>query len=159
MGSAGRLGRRPDPLECRLAFSPAFLDELRRRLSIFDLVGKKVRLTRRGQQATGLCPFHNEKSPSFHVYDDDEPHYHCFGCGAHGDAITFVMQTDGLEFRDAVERLAGDAGLDVPQDSPQERERAERQANLGTVMEAAWVFFEQQLPGSVGAGYLTRTGS
>ena len=79
-----------------MAFSPAFLEELRRRLSIFDLVGRKVRLTRRGKQATGLCPFHNEKSPSFHVYDDDEPHYHCFGCGAHGDAITFVMQTDGL---------------------------------------------------------------
>ncbi|HVT53067.1 MAG TPA: DNA primase [Dongiaceae bacterium] len=141
-----------------MAFSPAFLDELRRRLSIFDLVGKKVRLTRRGQQATGLCPFHNEKSPSFHVYDDDEPHYHCFGCGAHGDAITFVMQTEGLEFRDAVERLAGDAGLDVPKDSPQERERAERQANLGTVMEAACAFFEKQLPGSPGADYLKRRG-
>jgi DNA primase len=137
-----------------LALSPAFLDELRRRLSIFDLVGKKVRLTRRGKQATGLCPFHNEKSPSFHVYDDDEPHYHCFGCGAHGDAITFVMQTDGLEFRDAVERLAADAGLEVPKDTPQERERAERQASLGTVMEASCSFFQSQLGGSPGAAYL-----
>jgi DNA primase len=141
-----------------LAFTPAFLDELRRRLSIFDLVGKKVRLNRRGNQATGLCPFHNEKSPSFHVYEGDEPHYHCFGCGAHGDAITFVMQTEGLEFRDAVERLAGDAGLEVPKDTPQERERAERQANLGTVMEAACVFFEQQLGGGPGSEYLKRRG-
>jgi DNA primase len=145
-------------LERRLAFSPAFLDELRRRLSIFDLVGRKVRLNRRGNQATGLCPFHNEKSPSFHVYEGDEPHYHCFGCGAHGDAITFVMQTEGLEFRDAVERLAGDAGLEVPKDTPQERERAERQTNLGTVMEASCAFFEKQLPGSPGADYLKRRG-
>jgi DNA primase len=141
-----------------VAFSPAFLDELRRRLSIFDLVGKKVRLTRRGKQATGLCPFHNEKSPSFHVYDDDEPHYHCFGCGAHGDAITFVMQTDGLDFRDAVERLAGEAGLEVPKDTPQDRERAERQASLGTVMEASCAFFQAQLAGSPGAGYFQRRG-
>jgi DNA primase len=141
-----------------LAFSPAFLDELRRRLSIFDLVGRKVRLNRRGKQATGLCPFHNEKSPSFHVYDDDEPHYHCFGCGAHGDAITFVMQTDGLDFRDAVERLAGEAGLEVPKDTPQERERDERRASLGTVMEASCSFFEKQLAGSVGAGYFQRRG-
>jgi len=141
-----------------LAFSPAFLDELRRRLSIFDLVGKKVRLNRRGKQATGLCPFHNEKSPSFHVYDDDEPHYHCFGCGAHGDAITFVMQTDGLEFRDAVERLAADAGLEVPKDTPQERERAERQASLGTVMEASCTFFQSQLGGTPGAAYLKSRG-
>jgi DNA primase len=141
-----------------LAFSPAFLEELRRRLSIFDLVGRKVRLTRRGNQATGLCPFHNEKSPSFHVYDDDEPHYHCFGCGVHGDVITFVMQTEGLEFRDTVERLAGEAGLEVPKDTPQERERAERQASLGTVMEASCVFFEKQLGGSAGAAYLQRRG-
>jgi DNA primase len=141
-----------------MAFSPAFLEELRRRLSIIDLVGRKVRLTRRGSQATGLCPFHNEKSPSFHVYDDDEPHYHCFGCGAHGDAITFVMQTEGLEFRDSVERLAGEAGLEVPKDSPQERERAQRQAGLGTVMEASCAFFEQQLAGSAGAAYLQRRG-
>jgi DNA primase len=141
-----------------VAFSPAFLDELRRRLSIFDLVGKKVRLNRRGKQATGLCPFHNEKSPSFHVYDDDEPHYHCFGCGAHGDAITFVMQTDGLDFRDAVERLSGEAGLEVPKDTPQDRERAERQASLGTVMEASCTYFQQQLAGSPGAGYFQRRG-
>jgi DNA primase len=141
-----------------VAFSPAFLDELRRRLSIFDLVGKKVRLNRRGKQATGLCPFHNEKSPSFHVYDDDEPHYHCFGCGAHGDAITFVMQTDGLDFRDAVERLAGEAGLEVPKDTPHDRERAERQASLGTVMEASCTYFQQQLAGSPGAGYFQRRG-
>jgi DNA primase len=139
-----------------LAFSPAFLDELRRRLSIFDLVGKKVRLNRRGKQATGLCPFHNEKSPSFHVYDDDEPHYHCFGCGAHGDAITFVMQTDGLDFRDAVERLAGEAGLEVPKDTSQDREREERRASLGTVMEASCTFFQAQLAGSPGAGYFQR---
>jgi DNA primase len=145
-------------VELALALSPAFLDELRRRLSIFDLVGRKVRLTRRGKQATGLCPFHNEKSPSFHVYDDDEPHYHCFGCGAHGDAITFVMQTEGLEFRDAVERLAGEAGLDVPRETKQDREREERRASLSTVLEASCSFFQSQLAGSPGAGYFQRRG-
>jgi DNA primase len=141
-----------------VAFSPAFLEELRRRLSIFDLVGRKVRLTRRGKQATGLCPFHNEKSPSFHVYDDDEPHYHCFGCGAHGDVITFVMQTEGLDFRDAVERLSGEAGLEVPKDTPQDREREERRASLATVMDTSCSFFQAQLAGSPGAGYFQRRG-
>ncbi len=144
-----------------MAFGPGFLDELRRRLSIIDIVGRKVRLNRRGAQATGLCPFHNEKSPSFHVYDDGEPHYHCFGCGAHGDVITFVMTSEGLDFRNAVEKLAGEAGLEVPKDSPEERERAERQATLGSVMELACKYFEAQLgglAGRAGADYFQRRG-
>ena len=144
-----------------MAFGPGFLDELRRRLSIIDIVGRKVRLNRRGVQATGLCPFHNEKSPSFHVYDDGEPHYHCFGCGAHGDVITFVMNNEGLDFRNAVEKLAGEAGLEVPKDSPEERERAERQSTLGSVMELACKFFEAQLGGMAGrsgADYFQRRG-
>lgn len=144
-----------------MAFGPGFLDELRRRLSIIDIVGRKVRLNRRGTQATGLCPFHNEKSPSFHVYDDAEPHYHCFGCGAHGDVITYVMNSEGLDFRNAVEKLASEAGLEIPKDSPEERERAERQATLGSVMELACKFFEAQLggmAGRAGADYFQRRG-
>lgn len=134
-----------------MALLPQFLEELRRRVSIVDVVGRRVRLTRRGLQATGLCPFHNEKSPSFHVYEGpDEPHYHCFGCGAHGDVITFVMETEGLQFRDAVEKLAGEAGLEIPRDNPEARERAERQDTLAGVMELATRFFESQLGGSAG---------
>jgi DNA primase len=145
-----------------MALLPQFLEELRRRVSIFDVVGRRVRLNRRGLQATGLCPFHNEKSPSFHVYEGpDEPHYHCFGCGAHGDVITFVMETEGMQFRDAVEKLAGEAGLEIPRDNPEARERAERQDTLAGVMELSAKFFESQLGGSagrVGLDYFRRRG-
>ena len=75
--------------------------------------GRKVRLTRKGREHSGLCPFHNEKTPSFTV-NDDKAFYHCFGCGEHGDVISFVMETEGLSFPEAVERLAGQAGLQVP---------------------------------------------
>ena len=95
-----------------MALLPQFLEELRRRVSIFDVVGRRVRLNRRGLQATGLCPFHNEKSPSFHVYEGpDEPHYHCFGCGAHGDAIQFLMTYQKLSFHEAIETLAQRFGV------------------------------------------------
>src|SRR5947199_6698563 len=96
-----------------MAFSPDFLDELRHRLSLADIVGRKVRLTKRGREFSGLCPFHNEKTPSFTV-NDDKAFYHCFGCGKHGDAVSFVIETEGLSFIEAVERLAGEAGLEVP---------------------------------------------
>ena len=94
-----------------MALPPNFLDELRARTPLAPLIGRRVRLARNGRQWKGCCPFHNEKTPSFYVYDD---HYHCFGCGQHGDAIGFTMQTEGLPFREAVERLAGEAGLEVP---------------------------------------------
>ena len=112
-----------------MAFSPDFLDELRHRLSLADIVGRKVRLTKRGREFTGLCPFHNEKTPSF-TLNEEKGFYHCFGCGAHGDVVGFVMRADGLAFPEAVERLAEQAGLPVPQSSPEERGRAERQATL-----------------------------
>ena len=84
---------------------------------------------RRGREHSGLCPFHNEKTPSFYVVED-KGFFHCFGCGAHGDAIGFVMRADNLDFIEAVERLAGEAGIAVPQQTPQERERAQRQKTL-----------------------------
>jgi len=74
---------------------PNFLDELRARTPIAALIGRSVRLTRSGRESKGCCPFHGEKTPSFYVYDD---HYHCFGCGEHGDAISFVMKTTGAGF-------------------------------------------------------------
>ncbi len=108
------------------AFPPGFLDELRSRVPLGDLVGRRVRLTRRGREQAGLCPFHNEKTPSFYIVED-KGFFHCFGCGAHGDAIGFLMRADNLDFIEAVQRLAGEAGIEVPQQTPQEREQARRQ--------------------------------
>ena len=127
-----------------MAFTPQFLDELRLRTGLADLVGKRVRLTHKGNEHQGLCPFHKEKSPSF-TLNEEKGFYHCFGCGAHGSAIDFVMNMDGLSFPEAVERLAADAGMEVPMDSPQERENAKKRQSLYDVVEAATVFFEQQL--------------
>src|SRR5713101_7848232 len=133
-----------------MAFPPGFLDELRSRISFGDLVRRRVRLTRRGREQVGLCPFHNEKTPSFYVAEDKGV-FHCFGCGAHGDAIGFVMRADNLDFIKAVERLAGEAGIAVPTQTPQERERAQRQKTLLEALAAATAFYETQLWSAPGA--------
>jgi DNA primase len=127
-----------------VAFPPSFLDELRSRISLSGLIGRRVKLVRRGREFAGLCPFHHEKTPSFYVVED-KSFFHCFGCGAHGDAIGFTMRADNLDFIEAVEKLAGEAGLAVPQATPQERERAQRQKTLLEAAEAAAVFYEQRL--------------
>src|SRR4029077_3693414 len=133
-----------------MAFPPGFLDELRSRLSLGDLVGRRVRLVRRGRELGGLCPFHNEKTPSFYVVED-KGFFHCFGCGAHGDAIGFVMRADNLDFIAAVEKLAGEVGMAVPQATPQERERAQRRKTLFEALEAAAAFYEARLWAPAGA--------
>src|ERR1051326_7360602 len=143
-----------------MGFPPGFLDELRSRVPLGDLVGRRVRLVRRGREQRGLCPFHNEKTPSFYVVED-KGFFHCFGCGAHGDAIGFVMRADNLDFIEAVERLAGEAGIAVPQQTPQERERAQRQKTLLEALAAAADFYEPQLwsaSGSRAREYLIRRG-
>src|SRR5216684_1117168 len=143
-----------------MAFPPGFLDELRSRVPLGDLVGRRVRLTRRGREQAGLCPFHNEKTPSFYVVED-KGFFHCFGCGAHGDAIGFVMRADNLDFIEAVERLAGEAGIAVPQQTPQDRERAQRQKTLLEALAAAADFYEAQLWAPAGGRareYLTARG-
>ena len=127
-----------------MAFSPQFLDELRTRAGLADIIARRVKLTRRGREHVGLCPFHKEKTPSFTV-NEEKGFYHCFGCGEHGSVIDFVMKTEGLTFPEAVERLAGAAGMEVPVDSPEERERVRRRQSLYDVVEAACVFFEKSL--------------
>lgn len=127
-----------------MAFSPQFLDELRLRTGLAGLVGKRVRLTHKGSEHQGLCPFHKEKTPSF-TLNEEKGFYHCFGCGAHGSAIDFVMNMDGLSFPEAVERLAADAGMEIPLDTPQERENARKRQTLYDVMEAATAHFERTL--------------
>lgn len=133
-----------------LAFSPDFLDELRARLPLAAVVTRRTALKKRGREWTGLCPFHNEKSPSFTV-NEDKGFYHCFGCGAHGDVIGFVMNTEGLSFPEAIERLAGEAGLEVPREDPADRAKAARRATLYSVMEAATRWYEDCLRAPDGA--------
>src|SRR5215471_1841 len=127
-----------------MALPPGFLDELRGRISLSGIVARRVKLVRRGREFAGLCPFHHEKTPSFYVVDD-KSFFHCFGCGAHGDAIGFVMRADNLDFIEAVEKLAGEAGMAVPAATPQDRERAQRQMTLLEATEAATAFYETQL--------------
>jgi len=127
-----------------MAFSPQFLDELRVRAGLADVISRHVKLTRRGREHVGLCPFHKEKSPSFTV-NEEKGFYHCFGCQEHGSVIDFVMKTEGLPFPEAVESLAAAAGMEVPADSPEERARMRRRQSLYEVVEAACVFFEKSL--------------
>ena len=127
-----------------MAFPPGFLDELRARVPLGSLVGRRVRLIRKGRELAGLCPFHHEKTPSFYVVED-KGFFHCFGCGAHGDAIGYLMRAENLDFIEAIERLASEAGLAVPQQTPQERERAQRQKTLLEALAAAADFYEKRL--------------
>jgi DNA primase len=136
-----------------MAFPPGFLDELRSRVSLPDLIGRRVKLVRRGREHAGLCPFHQEKTPSFYVVED-KSFFHCFGCGAHGDAIGFVMRAENLDFLEAVEKLAGQVGLTVPQATPEERGRAKRQKTLLEVLEAAAHLYEHRLWAPSGGGAL-----
>jgi DNA primase len=143
-----------------MALPDSFLDELRARTPLGALVGRRVRLTRAGRELKGLCPFHNEKTPSFHVVED-KGFFHCFGCGAHGDAITFVMRCENLGFMEAVERLASEAGMTVPRASPEAAAAAERIASLSGIAEAAAAAFARRLhlpEGRPALDYLRRRG-
>ena len=143
-----------------MAFPPHFLDEIRNRVGLATLIGRRVKLARKGGEFTGLCPFHNERTPSFFV-NEAKGFYHCFGCGAHGDQFGFLMRTENLSFPESVERLAGEAGLEVPEMSPEERRQEKTRASLLEVMEAACGFFERSLRepgGKTGADYLAQRG-
>lgn len=133
-----------------MSIPPGFLDEIRTRVPVSDVVGRRVKLIRAGREMKACCPFHNEKTPSFYV-NDDKAFYHCFGCGAHGDVISFLIEQEGMEFRDAVETLAAQAGLDMPQENPQARERAKAAQGLHDVAGAAGEYFIRQLHGTAGA--------
>jgi DNA primase len=133
-----------------MTLSPAWLDELRARTLLSSIIGPSVKLIRAGREWKACCPFHDEKTPSFTV-NDEKGFYHCFGCGAHGDAIRFLTDQRGLPFMDAVKELAAKAGMDVPAPDPQARERAERTASLTDVMAACQKWFAEQLQGIEGA--------
>ena len=120
------------------------LQDLRDRVDLVAMVQRRVPLKKSGRDWKGLCPFHGEKSPSFYVVPDKKI-FHCFGCGATGDAIKFVMQLDGKSFREAVEGLALEAGVELSPADPEESRRAGRRAALAEVNEKACKFYERVL--------------
>ena len=141
-------------------FSPQFLDELRSRTLLSALIGRGLKLTRAGREWKACCPFHHEKSPSFYV-NYDKGFYHCFGCSAHGDAIRWMTDQQGLSFLDAVKELADNAGLALPAPDPRAAERDEHASKQHDVMAAAAEWFIGQLHEEGGAdarAYLTKRG-
>ncbi len=148
-----------------MSLPPGFLDELRTRLSLSQVVGRKVMWDqRKSNQGKGdmwaPCPFHHEKTASFHV-DDQKGFYYCFGCHAKGDAISFVKETENVSFIEAVEILAREAGMPMPARDSKAQEKQDRRSQLAEVMEQAVQFFRLQLKTGAGAAardYLTRRG-
>ncbi|GAN66183.1 DNA primase [Acetobacter orientalis] len=141
-----------------MAIEPNFLDELRARTPLATIIGRRVKLARSGRNWKGCCPFHGEKTPSFYVYDD---HFHCFGCGVHGDAISFVMQMEGKNFPEAVDELASAAGMEVPKETRRSREEVAHVQSLEDVLEQTQKVWSQALytpAGKAGLAYLTGRG-
>lgn len=138
-----------------MSLPDGFLDELRTRLSIAQVVGRKVTWdTRKSNVGKGdywsPCPFHQEKTASFHV-NDRKGFYYCFGCHAKGDALTFVRETENVGFMEAVEILAGEAGMPVPKRDPVAQKKADRRMVLADIMEQAVKFYRMQLKTNVAA--------
>jgi DNA primase len=127
-----------------MKFSDSFLDEIRARLPVSQIVSRRVPLKRAGREWKGLSPFNKEKTPSFTV-NDQKGFYHCFSSGKHGDVFTFLMETEGLSFPEAVERLAGEAGLELPKPDPQFERVAKERLGLLDALEAAAQLFEDEL--------------
>lgn len=139
-----------------MRFTPQFLDELRARLPVSEVVGRRVKLKRAGREWKGLSPFQQEKSPSFTV-NDQKGFYHDFSSGKHGDIISFLMETEGVGFTEAVERLASMAGVPLPAVTPDAARHEQRRKTLYDVMELAAKFFADTLASRNGAkarGYL-----
>ncbi len=140
-----------------MRFTPQFLDELRARLPVSEVVGRRVKLKKAGREWKGLSPFQQEKSPSFTV-NDEKGFYHDFSSGRHGDIIRFVMETDGVPFVEAVERLASMAGLALPAVTPDAARHEQRRKTLYDVMDLSAKFFAETLASKAGArarGYLS----
>ncbi|KWV53239.1 DNA primase [Bradyrhizobium macuxiense] len=143
-----------------MRFTPQFLEELRARLPVSEVVGKRVKLKRAGREWKGLSPFQQEKTPSFTV-NDQKGFYHDFSSGRHGNIFDFVMETEGVTFPEAVERLASMAGMAVPAATPDAARHEQRRRTLHDVMELATKFFANTLASRNGAkarGYLADRG-
>lgn len=125
-----------------------FFDHLRNVISVSDIVGQKVSLTKKGSEHSGLCPFHNEKTPSFTV-NDAKRFYHCFGCGAHGDIIKFTAEINGLSYSEAAKKLALDHGIDLPKISKQQQEQYAESDKIYDILNLAAEFFRNNLNSEV----------
>ncbi|MDR6624120.1 DNA primase [Caulobacter segnis] len=143
-----------------MRFDDRFLEELKSRLRPSDVVGKTVKLRRQGREYAGLSPFTKEKSPSFFV-NDEKGFYHCFSSGKHGDIISFLQETERLTFAEAVERLAAEAGMSLPEVDPRAAREEQKRSSLGDWMELAAAWFESELRRPVGQAaraYLEKRG-
>jgi DNA primase len=143
-----------------MRFPPSFLDEIRARLPVSEVVRRRTPLKKAGREWKGLSPFNQEKTPSFTV-NDQKGFYHCFSSGKHGDQFGFIMETEGLTFPEAVEKLAGIAGVPMPVVSPDMEKKEARRRTLHDVMDLAAKFFEESLQARTGAkarGYLNDRG-
>nr|WP_063571163.1 DNA primase [Luteibacter rhizovicinus] len=135
-----------------------FIDELLTRVDIVDVIERRVPLKKAGREWTACCPFHNERSPSFYV-SPQKQFFHCFGCGAHGSAIKFLMDYDRLEFPDAIEELAQSAGLKVPYEGNRDDKPREDRSDLYTLLDEAASFYQRELGNSPEAtSYVDRRG-
>jgi DNA primase len=123
-------------------------DEIKARLNIVELIGAYVRLEKSGQHWKACCPFHQERTPSFMV-NEEKAMWHCFGCGKGGDVFAFVMEMEGLEFRETLKMLAERAGVELPQYKGEEKTKEAKDRTF-EVLELATKFFEKQLAGGVG---------
>ena len=127
-----------------MRYGEGLLEEIRRRTDLVQLVGRRVKLVRKGRVMWGCCPFHAEKSPSFKV-DNERRLYKCFGCGKGGDCFRWLIETEGLSFPEAVEKLAGEAGVELPKWSPEDEAREQKRKSLYDIVELAAKFYEAQL--------------
>lgn len=132
-----------------MRYGEGLLEEVLRRTDLVKLVGRRVKLARKGRVFWGLCPFHKEKSPSFKV-ENERRNYHCFGCGAGGSAFKWLQETEGLTFPEAVQRLAAEAGVELPKWTPEDEAREAKRKSLYEIIELASQFFEQQLNARAG---------
>jgi len=127
-----------------MRYGEGLLEEIRRRTDLVQLVGRRVKLVRKGREMWGCCPFHQEKSPSFKV-SNERRLFKCFGCGKGGDCFRWLAETEGLNFREAVEKLAGEAGMELPKWSPEDEAREQKRKSLYAIVELAAKFYEAQL--------------
>ncbi len=132
-----------------MSITPAFLEEIKERVSVSSIIGRKIKLTKKGREFLGLCPFHHEKTPSFTI-NDEKGFYHCFGCGAHGNVINFLTDCEKMPFIEAVEHLANLAGLQMPDRHTPNKEEGKFKALLD-IMERTCTFFQKMLFSPVGA--------
>src|SRR5580765_6572894 len=127
-----------------MRYGAGLLEEIRRRTDLVQLVGRRVKLVRKGRVMWGCCPFHGEKSPSFKV-ENERRAYKCFGCGVGGDAFKWLIETEGLSFPEAVEKLAAEVGVELPKWSPDDEAREQKKKSLYDIVALAADFYEAQL--------------